>query len=166
MAGKKPKTPPPPRRVQAPQKRTDPKSPRSPADTHRALLYGAAGAGIVALVAVVAFIALAGGHSKLNDSRVASLMGAAGCTFRTNIKIKVPGGKMGSKWRLTRQQVLDIRKAAEADTVTWGVEGGAAQGVLWVFGGGNPFSAANASKAAFSVMENRAGAMGATIGGR
>ena len=93
MAGKKPKTPPPPRRVQAPQQRVEPKRPRTPADRNRALLYGVSAAGFVALAAVVAFIALAGGHSKVNDARVASLMRAAGCSFRTKIKIRVPDGR-------------------------------------------------------------------------
>lgn len=94
MAGKKPKTPPPPRPVQAPRKRTDAKrASRSAADTHRALLYGIAAAGAVALVAIVAVVALAGGKSSSNDKHVAALMSAAGCDYRPAIKIKVPGGQ-------------------------------------------------------------------------
>jgi hypothetical protein len=64
MAKKKPKTPPPPRRVQAPQRRVDAKSPADPAARQRMILYGVSGAGIVALVAVVLVIALGGGSSS------------------------------------------------------------------------------------------------------
>jgi hypothetical protein len=91
MAKKKPKTPTPPR-VQAPQRR-DTKSASSIADLaggQRALLYGIAGAGIVALVVVVLVIALGGGSSS--DKKVASAMAAAGCSFKT-VKAYVPPGQ-------------------------------------------------------------------------
>ncbi len=92
MAGKKPKTPPPPRRVQAPKQRKDVKRAPDPADRQRSILYAISGAGAVALIAVVAFIALAGKSSTINDQKVASLMTAAGCTFKT-VTASVPGGQ-------------------------------------------------------------------------
>ena len=92
MAQRKPKTPPPPRRVQAPKHRQDARQ-VDPAARHRQLLYALSGAGIIALIAVVAVVALAGKGSSANERKVASLMAAAGCDFRTGIKIKVPGGK-------------------------------------------------------------------------
>jgi hypothetical protein len=84
MAKKKPRTPPPPRRVQAPQRRVDSKS--SPADLiarQRRLLYGISGAGIVALVIVVLVIVLGGGSSGSSDKKVAAAMTRAGCTYKT-----------------------------------------------------------------------------------
>lgn len=92
MAGRKPKTPPPPRRVQAPQHR--PAAGAGPGGRQRSLLYTLAGGGIVALAAVVAVVAFAGKGSSANgEKQVASLMAAAGCDFRTGIEIKVPGGQ-------------------------------------------------------------------------
>jgi hypothetical protein len=89
---KKPRTPTPPRRVQAPQARQQ----MAPSDLgmrQRAILYGFAGLGVVALVAVVAVFTLGGGGSKApSDSKVAPLMAAAGCTFHS-VKASVPGGK-------------------------------------------------------------------------
>ncbi len=88
MAKKKPRTPPAPRRVQAPKQRE-----RVAMDElgarHRAVLYGVAALGIVALVAVVAVVAL-GGSNKSKD--VARLMTAAGCSFKT-VKAYVPPGQ-------------------------------------------------------------------------
>jgi hypothetical protein len=93
MANKKPKTPPPPRRVQAPQRRVDPKSPSDLIARQRALLYGIAGAGIVGLVVVVLVIALAGGSSAAaDDKKVAAAMATAGCTYKT-VKAYVPKGQ-------------------------------------------------------------------------
>jgi hypothetical protein len=91
VAKKKPKTPPPPRRVQAPQRRGDTRSPRELEARHRALLYGIAGSGIVALVIVVLLVALGGGGTA-SAKNVAKLMTAAGCTFKTN-KTVVPGNR-------------------------------------------------------------------------
>lgn len=90
MAGKKPKTPPPPRRVQAPAQRKDTRQ-RSSADRQRLTLYALAGAGVVALIAVVAFIALGNKSSTPSDTKVAAAMTSAGCTFKT-VKAYVPGG--------------------------------------------------------------------------
>lgn len=91
MAGKKPKTPPPPRRLQAPAQRKDAKQ-RSSADRQRTTLYAASGAGIVALIAVVAFIALGNKSSTPSDAKVAAAMASAGCTFKT-VKGYVPAGQ-------------------------------------------------------------------------
>ena len=79
MAKKKPKTPTPPRRVQAPQRRTDVKSPGDPAARHRAVLYGVSGAGIVALVAIVLVVALGGGSSSAKAA--ATTIRNQGCQY-------------------------------------------------------------------------------------
>jgi uncharacterized protein DUF3105 len=81
---KKPRTPPPPRRVQAPQQRSGDDTARQ----HRGALYALSGAGIVALVIVVIAIAAFGssGSNKVNDKQVGTAMATAGCTFKT-----VPG---------------------------------------------------------------------------
>ena len=90
MAKKKPRTPTPPRRVQAPQRRQDPRPGLDLGMRHRALLYGISAAGIVALAIVVAVIALAGGSSSAK--KVAAAMTKAGCTFRT-VAAYVPKGE-------------------------------------------------------------------------
>jgi hypothetical protein len=90
MAKKKPRTPTPPRRVQAPQRRQDPRPGFDLGMRHRAILYVISGAGIVALVIVIAVIALAGGGSS--GKRVAAAMTAAGCNFRT-VAAYVPKGQ-------------------------------------------------------------------------
>jgi hypothetical protein len=79
MANKKPKTPQPPRRVQAPQRRADPKSPGDLIARQRALLYGVSGAGIVALVAVVLVIALGVGSGSAQAA--AKTIQSAGCQY-------------------------------------------------------------------------------------
>ena len=89
---KKPKTPPPPRRVQAPQVRGTTRSPGELEARHRAILYAIAGSGVVALIAVVLLVVVGGGSSAPNDKNVAKLMTAAGCTFSTN-KVVVPNGQ-------------------------------------------------------------------------
>lgn len=90
MAKKKPRTPPPPSRVQAPQRRKDTRDDMGM--QHRAVLYAISGAGIVALVVVVIVILAFGGHGKTNDAKVAAAMHAAGCTFQT-VKAFVPKGQ-------------------------------------------------------------------------
>ena len=90
MAKKKPKTPPPPRRVQAPQRRHDRRDDLGV--RQRNMLYAVSAAGIVALIAVVAFVAIGGGSSTPNDKKVAGLMTAAGCSFKT-VDASVPGGQ-------------------------------------------------------------------------
>lgn len=103
MAKKKPKTPTPPRgpqrSVQAPARRADAPD---PAARHRAILYGIAGAGIVALVVVVLVIVLAGGSSGASEKAVAADMTAAGCTFKT-VKAYVPAGQSTHVTSLTKK---------------------------------------------------------------
>lgn len=77
MAKKKPRTPTPPRRVQAPKRRVDTSD---PAARHRAILYGISGAGIVALVVVVLIVALAGGGSSAKAA--IKTIRAQGCQYR------------------------------------------------------------------------------------
>jgi hypothetical protein len=90
MPAKKPKTPQPPKRVQAPKQRRDAPDPDR---RQRLILYGAAAAGIVALVAVIGVVATSkNGSSQTNDKKVAAAMTAAGCTFKT-VKAYVPGGQ-------------------------------------------------------------------------
>lgn len=86
MAKKKPRTPPPPRRVQAPTTRSS----RSTSGgipigdlgmRQRAILYGVAGSGIVALVVVVLIVAFGGGAGGAKAAVTA--ITNAGCTFKT-----------------------------------------------------------------------------------
>jgi Protein of unknown function (DUF3105) len=81
---KKPRTPPPPRRVQAPKQRHAPRQGLDAA-RRRLLLYGIAGAGAVGLVVVLVLI-LGGGKDAAsgNPSSVAATMRAAGCTLETS----------------------------------------------------------------------------------
>jgi hypothetical protein len=93
---KKPRTPQPPRRVQAPKQRAGNRSKAGTPSTpdlglrHRALLYGVSGVGIVVLVVVVLLAALGGGG--VSSAAVAKDMTAAGCNFRT-VKAYVPPGQ-------------------------------------------------------------------------
>jgi uncharacterized protein DUF3105 len=81
---KKPRTPPPPRKVQAPKQRHAPRRGLD-ADRQKKLLYGAAGAGLVGL-AVALIVVFAGGSSGKagNPQAVAATMRAAGCTLSTS----------------------------------------------------------------------------------
>jgi hypothetical protein len=85
---KKPRTPPPPRRVQAPKARPGGAKPRetmAPSDLgmrQRAILYGFAGLGVVALIAVIAVFALGGGSSSGAKSAIDAIR-ADGCQFTT-----------------------------------------------------------------------------------
>jgi hypothetical protein len=93
---KKPKTPPPPRgnqprRVQAPQVRSNTRAPDDMGASHRKILYAVSGSGLVALIVVVLLVVLGAGGTP-SAKKVANLMTAAGCTFSAN-KIVVPGGK-------------------------------------------------------------------------
>lgn len=89
---KKPKTPPPPRRVQAPKQRQD--KPRVAMDElgarHRATLYGVAGLGVIALIAVVLLVTLGGGGNA-SAKNVPPLMKTAGCNFKTVTAYVPPG---------------------------------------------------------------------------
>jgi hypothetical protein len=96
---KKPRTPTPPRRVQAPQQRAA--QPDGTGTRQRAVLYGVAAAGAVAVVAVVLVIALGGsGGSAVSDKQVAALMTTAGCSFKT-VKAYLPPGQTMHKNSLT-----------------------------------------------------------------
>jgi hypothetical protein len=80
---KKPRTPTPPRRVQAPKTRTAP--PRRGGGgldlANRTTLYGLAGSGVVALIAVVVAI-VAFGSSSVNAKAAVKALNAAGCVYR------------------------------------------------------------------------------------
>jgi hypothetical protein len=80
---KKPRTPPPPRRVQAPKQRHAPRQGLS-AERTRTILYGVAAAGAVGLV-VVLVVVLAGGKSGRtgNAANIRPALTAAGCTLST-----------------------------------------------------------------------------------
>jgi hypothetical protein len=90
MAKKKPKTPPAPRKVQAPKQRTAP-SRRGVAggSSNRTALYVVAGLAVVAVVAVVLVFALGGSSSS--SKQVASAMSAAGCSYKTVTAYVPPG---------------------------------------------------------------------------
>ena len=83
---KKPRTPPPPRKIQAPKQRHAPRQGLG-ADRTRMILYAVAGAGAIA-VAIVLIVLVAGGKSSsakvasgASDPKVKQAMLAAGCTF-------------------------------------------------------------------------------------
>jgi hypothetical protein len=80
MPPKKPKTPPPPRRVQAPQVRSNTRTPREQEARHRTILYAIAGSGIVALIVVVALVVVGGGSG--NAKAAADALAAAGCQYK------------------------------------------------------------------------------------
>jgi hypothetical protein len=79
MAKKKPKTPTPPRRVQAPSQRTSP--PGEITSRQRTILYAVAGSGVVALVVVIAVFAFAGGASGSVKAAVKTIQ-AEGCQYK------------------------------------------------------------------------------------
>jgi hypothetical protein len=85
MAKKKPRTPTPPRRVQAPTTRTPTRSSGVPigdvALKQRAILYAVAASGVVALVIVVLLVVLGGGSSSAKAAGTQIIN--AGCQFRT-----------------------------------------------------------------------------------
>ena len=89
MAGKKPKAPTPPKRVQAPTRRKDAPDPDR---RQRLILYGAAAAGVIALIAVIGVLTTSSKKSQPNDAKVAAAMTSAGCTFKT-VNGYVPGGQ-------------------------------------------------------------------------
>lgn len=81
---KKPRTPPPPRRVQAPKQRHAPRQGLDDA-RKRLILYAVAGAGLVGLLVVLVVI-ISGGKSAAsgNPVAVAATLKAAGCTLATS----------------------------------------------------------------------------------
>mgnify|MGYP000678058741 CR=1 FL=1 len=76
---RKDRVPDPPRRPQAPQRRSTPSTPAD-AERRRRLLYLVAGSGIAAIAVVLAIVFLAGGGSG-RDAQAALVQ--AGCTVRT-----------------------------------------------------------------------------------
>jgi hypothetical protein len=107
MAKKKPRTPTPPRtvqapqrRVQAPQRRVDQRTPDQVMARHRALLYGISAAGVVALIIVVLVVAFGGGKGGAADKKVAADFAAAGCNFKT-VTASLPAGQSMHKASLT-----------------------------------------------------------------
>jgi hypothetical protein len=78
---RKARTPPPPRRVQAPKRRDSGPATGDAARRQRLILFGLAGSGILLLGAVLLFLAFAPGGS--GDEELADTMRAAGCTFQT-----------------------------------------------------------------------------------
>jgi Protein of unknown function (DUF3105) len=79
---KKTRTPPPPRRVQAPKTRTATPSRRDTDTRNRTILYAAGASGLLGLAIVLIVIAFAGGN-KANAAGVATAVKKAGGTFRT-----------------------------------------------------------------------------------
>lgn len=81
---KKPRTPPPPRRVQGPKQRHTPR-PGVDAARKRTILYGIAAAGLIGL-AIVLVLVLRNGKDAAsgNPAIVAAAMRAAGCTMATS----------------------------------------------------------------------------------
>ncbi len=90
MAKKKPRTPPAPRKVQAPKQRTTTAS-RGGGAQNRTALYVVAGVAAAAVIAVGLYFAFGSGGSS-GDKQVASLMTAAGCSYKT-VKAYVPPGQ-------------------------------------------------------------------------
>ena len=88
MAKKKPKTPPPPRKVQAPKQRSA--TSRDAGGRNRTVLYVVAGIAIAAVIAAGAYAAF-GRASSSGEKQVASLMAAAGCNFKTVAAYVPPG---------------------------------------------------------------------------
>jgi Protein of unknown function (DUF3105) len=85
---KKARTPPPPRRVQAPQRR-DGKGPRQPSDgitIPRNVLLGGGGAVVVVAVVAILFFALSGGKTA-SAANVKATMLAAGCTYQDKLPL-------------------------------------------------------------------------------
>ena len=78
---KKPRTPRPPQRVQAPKRRVDTRK-GSPFGAFPRWGWAVAGAAVVALAAVAAF-AFGGGSSGVSEASVAKAMTSAGCTYKS-----------------------------------------------------------------------------------
>ncbi len=81
---KKPKTPQPPRKVQAPQQRSAPRQGMD-ADKQKKILYGVALAGLAGLGIAMIVIFATGGNSKAGNAQaISATMKAAGCTLTTS----------------------------------------------------------------------------------
>jgi hypothetical protein len=79
---KKARTPPPPRRVQAPKRRDTAPPADADARRQRLILYGIASSGLILLAAVVLGIVLLG-RGGGDDTELRRTMEAAGCTLQT-----------------------------------------------------------------------------------
>lgn len=90
MAKKKPRTPPAPRKVQAPTKRTTPPGGLRKIG-NRTWLYLGGGAAVVILLVLIGVFALGAGGGT-TEEQVSKLMTAANCNFRT-VKAYVPPGQ-------------------------------------------------------------------------
>src|SRR6185312_15849437 len=78
---KKPRTPRPPERVQAPKRRVDTRS-GNPLSSLPRWSWAVGGAAVVALALVAAF-AFGGGSSGVSEAAVAKAMSSAGCTYKS-----------------------------------------------------------------------------------
>jgi uncharacterized protein DUF3105 len=97
---KKTRTPPPPRKVQAPKVRTGSNG-RAPTEDERRrklLLYGFGASGVIALVLVIVLIMVLGGNSKSgggsSDASIGKTMSAAGFSYSTNPIKPPPNGQV------------------------------------------------------------------------
>jgi hypothetical protein len=86
----KPKTPPPPRKVQAPKKRS---STTGSGDRKLPLIAILVAAGALIAIAAVAFVAM-GGSGGTDDTSVKNAMLVAGCTFKTAPAKAYKGGQI------------------------------------------------------------------------
>lgn len=91
MAKKKPRTPPAPRKVQAPKQRTAAPGGGVRSVGNRTWLYLGGGAAVVILLVAIGVFAFGAGGGT-SDQQVAKLMSAANCNFRT-VKAYVPPGQ-------------------------------------------------------------------------
>jgi hypothetical protein len=95
---KKTRTPPPPRKVQAPKVRTGSNGRATTDDERRRklMLYGFGASGIVALGLVIVLIMVLGGHGKggSSDASIGKTMQAAGFSYSTNPIKPPPSGEI------------------------------------------------------------------------
>lgn len=101
VAKKKPRTPTPPVRVQAPRQRTS-QGKDDLGRRHRTALYAIAGVGALALIAVVVAVAAIGKGGGQSAKHVAALMTTAGCNFRT-VNAYLPPGQTMHTTSLTKK---------------------------------------------------------------
>ena len=87
----KPKTPPPPRPVQAPKKRTHTSK---SGDRKLPLIAILVAAGALIAIAAVAFVAMNGSDSASDDTKVKDAMLAAGCTYKSAPAKAYSGGQI------------------------------------------------------------------------
>ena len=92
---KQPRTPPPPRPIQAPKRRDGKKKGSDglslPTGRNRMYLFAGAAAALIAVIVVVVAVARGGGGGSASK-KLPALMAAAGCTFKT-LPASVPAGQ-------------------------------------------------------------------------